>query len=276
MKKELSDIQLMMLDMMKWFNGFCVSKGITYYVVGGTMLGAARHKGFIPWDDDIDVGIPRKDYEKLLTEKELLFKGEKRYVLESFRDGKKDYDYPYAKIYDTHTTLVENCRAKTKRGIFIDIFPLDGIGEDKETALNNYGPILKQINFLMTRTCALRKNRSWVKNAAILMSRLIPSAIISNQKLMHKIDEMCKSRDYESYEYVGNLVGNWGMKEIMPRIFIGNPTLYQFEDAEVYGPEEYDKYLTNVYGDWRKMPPIEKQKTHHDYLHLDLYKSYLE
>lgn len=276
MRNDLSEMQLMMLDMIKWFHSFCQNNNIRYYVVGGTMLGAVRHNGFIPWDDDIDVGIPRKDYEKLLSEKEFLFKDENRYLLESYRDEEKDYIYPYAKIYDTQTTLMENCRAKTKRGIFIDIFPLDGIGANKESAQKNYNQILRQINFLMTRTCAIRKDRSWLKNAAIVMSRLIPSAIVSNQKLMHKIDEMCKKRDYETCEYVGNLMGNWGMKEIMPRAFIGKPTLYQFEDMEVFGPEDYDKYLANVYGDWRKMPPVEKQRSHHDYLLLDLHKSYLE
>lgn len=112
----MTEIQEKILDIMKWFHEFCQENEIRYYVVGGTMLGTVRHKGFIPWDDDIDVGIPRADYEKLLANKDSLFKNENRYCLESFRDGKPDYEYPYAKIYDTQTTLVENCRQKTKRG----------------------------------------------------------------------------------------------------------------------------------------------------------------
>ena len=272
----MTEIQEKMLDMMKWFHEFCQENEIRYYVVGGTMLGTVRHKGFIPWDDDIDVGIPRADYEKLLANKDSLFKNENRYCLESFRDGKPDYEYPYAKIYDTQTTLVENCRAKTKRGIYIDVFPLDGIGEDKEDAYKNYSHILKKINFLMTRICALRKGRSWVKNMAIIISQSIPQFILNNQKLIEKIDNLCKSRNFDTSEYIGNLVGNWGMKEIMPKQYLGTPTLYRFEDTEVYGPEKFDEYLTCVYGNWRKMPPIEKQKSHHDYLLLDLNKSYFD
>lgn len=270
----MTETQEMMLDMMKWFHRFCQEKGLTYYVIGGTMLGTIRHKGFIPWDDDIDVGVPREDYEKLLANKEAFFKNEKRYSLESFRDGNSDFEYPYAKIYDTNTTLVENCRAKTKRGIYIDVFPLDGIGDNKEEAYKNYRHILKQINFLMTRICALRKSRSWVKNLAIVISQSIPQFIVNNQKLIKRIDALCKSRSFNSSEYIGNLVGNWGIKEIMPKTYLGKPTLYEFEDTEVYGAENYDDYLTCVYGDWRKLPPIEKQKSHHDYLLLDLNKSY--
>lgn len=270
----MSETQVLMLDMMKWFHRFCQKKGITYYIIGGTMLGAVRHHGFIPWDDDIDVGIPRDDYEILLSNKDALFEGEERYCLESPRDGNLDFEYPYAKIYDTETTLIENCRAKTKRGIYIDVFPLDGIGDSKEEAYKNYNYVLKRINFLMTRTCSLRGSRSWIKNLAIIMSQMIPSTFLNNQKLLKEIDDICRRKSFVKSVYIGNLVGNWGMKEIMPKKYLGIPTLYPFEDTEVYGPEESDNYLTCVYGDWRKLPPIEKQKSHHDYLFVDLHHSY--
>ena len=272
----MNKMQIMLLEMLKWFHGFCQENGIVYYVIGGTMLGTIRHKGFIPWDDDIDVGIPRADYEKLLANKDYLFKNENRYCLESFRDGKTDFEYPYAKIYDTQTTLIENCRTKTKRGIYIDVFPLDGIGDNKEEAYRNYSHILKKINFLMTRVCTLRKGRAWMKNMAIIISQLIPQFILKNHGLIERIDNICKSRNFETSEYVGCLVGNWGMKEIIPKQYLGTPMLYKFEDTEVYGPEKFDEYLTCLYGNWRKMPPIEKQKSHHNYLFLDLNKSYLD
>ena len=273
---KISEMQSMMLDMIKWFHEFCRINGIDYYVIGGTMLGAARHHGFIPWDDDIDVGIPRKDYERLLNEKKILFKNEQRYCLESYRDKNADFEYSYAKLYDTNTTLVENCRLRTKRGIFIDVFPLDGIGSDREDALQNYSKIQKYLNFLMTRTCEIRKSRKFIKNVAIIISRLIPNSLISNNKIISKINNMCASRDYEGSAYVGNLVGNWGKKEIMSRSFFGKPTLYDFEDTKVFGPENYDDYLKNVYNNWRQLPPLDKQVSQHDFLLLDLHKSYID
>ena len=274
MVNSLNETQAVMLDMLKWFHSFCEKQHISYYIVGGTMLGAIRHKGFIPWDDDIDVGIPRKDFDRLINNKNAFLKGEERYTIESFLDGNKDFEYPYAKVYDTYTTLVENCRQKTKRGVYIDVFPLDGIGSDYADSMQNYSPINKQLNFLMTRICEIRKSRSFLKNTAIVLSQLIPDFILSNHKLIMKINNMCSARDFDTTPYVGNLVGNWGKKEIMPRDFFGKPTLYQFEDTEVFGPENYDNYLRNVYNNWQQLPPPEKQKSHHDFLHLDLNKSY--
>lgn len=274
MSKELNEMQIMMLDMIKWFHSFCQKNNIRYYVVGGTMLGAARHNGFIPWDDDIDVGIPRKDYERLLSNKKNWLAQQDRYEIESYLDNNKDYEYMYAKVFDTHTTLIENCRHHPKRGIFIDIFPLDGIGYSYEDAINNFMPIQHRVNFLMTRTCELRKTRSLYKNLAIIFSHILPEFIYDSRKIIAKINEMCSLRDFDESLFVGNLVGNWGKKEIMPRAYFGKPTLYKFEDTEVFGPEDYDNYLNNVYNNWRQLPPIEKQKSQHDFLHLDLHKSY--
>ena len=274
MTRELNEMQIYMLDMIRWFHSFCQKNNIRYYVVGGTMLGAARHKGFIPWDDDIDVGIPRKDYERLLANKESWLKEEDRYEIESYQDGNKEFEYLYAKVYDTHTTLIDYSRYHIKRGVFIDVFPLDGIGENKENAQHNYAKIQKWTNFLHTRACKLRSSRKWYKNMAIIASRLIPSFVLSNNKLISKINKMCAVRDFDGSEYVGNLMGMWGKKEIMPRKYFGKPTLYTFEDMVVYGPEDFDNYLTNVYRNWRQLPPVEKQKSDHDFLFLDLHKSY--
>lgn len=107
-----------------------------------------------------------------------------------------------------------------------------------------------------------------------MASRLVP--FLSNKNLIAKIDKMCSKYDFDSSLYAGNLLGNWGKKEIMPRAFFGEPTLYRFEDTEVYGPENYDDYLKNVYNNWKQLPPVEKQKSDHHFLYLDLNHSYNE
>lgn len=268
----MDGLQSKLLEILKWFHEFCVKNSLQYYVLGGTMLGAARHQGFIPWDDDIDVGLPRPDYERL---KRLLADSDGRYFLETPRSAAKEFCYVYCKLYDTTTTYIDNRRYQVKRGAFLDIFPLDGLGASKKDAKKNYKPIRRKYDFILTRTTRVRKGRKWYKNLAILFSKCIPSFLIDDKKLFNELDEMCASRDYYNYEWGGNLIGAYGFHETMPRSIMGNPTLYRFEDIEVFGAEDFDGYLTRLYGEWRKLPPKEKQVTHHDCVEIDLNKSYL-
>lgn len=273
-EKNLSPLQVRLLEMMKWFHQFCVEHDLRYFCLGGTMLGAQRHHGFIPWDDDIDVGLPRRDYEKLME----LMKDDNYdpFVLETPYSRNADYCYPYSKLYDTRTTLIENRRKDVVRGIFIDVFPLDGIGETEQESIHNYKRINKKYNMLLTTVCGIRRERSWYKNLAVLAVRCIPSYFLSYKRLMMELDRLCALVDYDSSTWVCNCLGAWRFREAMERKYYGNPLLYQFEDIQVYGVEKYNDYLTRLYGDWRQLPPVEKQKTHHDFIYLNLNKPYLD
>ena len=270
-KNELTPLQKKLLEMLKWCDQFCRENELKYYLLGGTMLGAARHKGFIPWDDDIDVGLFRRDYKRLIELMRNMNNKESKYILESPDTECEDYSYPYAKIYDTSTTLIEHYAIPLKRGIFIDVFPLDYLGNSYEECKKNYRPIKRLYNFYLTRVAAIDRHRSWYKNMAIRISGCIP--LIDNRKLRIKLDKKCNNFE-EKHLWGGNLLGNWGIKEIMPISIMGQPKEYNFEGLKVLGVSNYDAYLTNIYGDWRKLPPKEKQVTHHDYLLLDLEKSY--
>ena len=269
----MTDLQKKLLDMFSWFHGFCVENGLRYYAMGGTALGAVRHNGFIPWDDDIDVGMPRNDYEKL---RKLVanFKSENEFCFE-FPSEKKDFVYAYGKVYDKTTTLVENTRYNTKRGIFIDIFPLDGMGDDMEDVRAHFKKIQKLNNLAHTRICAIRKGRKWYKNMAIVVSRCIPDFIIDARKITKKIDALGASRSFDDCKYIANCFGAWGEKEIHEKRIYGTPKLCKFETAEIYVQEDTDAYLRGLYGDYMKLPPVEKRVTHHDYVSMDLEKSYL-
>lgn len=265
----MNELQSRLLDMLKWFHMFCEKNGLQYYVLGGTMLGAVRHQGFIPWDDDIDVGLPRDDYEKL---KQLMNDTtfENRLILEEpFKN--KDFIYPYCKLYDTSTTLIENAKRKVKRGIYIDVFPLDGIGNTEMESKRNYKKIKKLKTLVTLKVVGFRHGRKFYKNVGVALFRLVP---LNPGRLLKELVNECSKYPYNKYAYCGNLVGNWG-GEIVPRSVMGTPALYKFETIEVYGAEKADEYLTSLYGDWRKLPPIEKQVTQHDYVELDLRRSYL-
>lgn len=270
----LTEMQTALLAMLNWFDGFCREHGLNYYAVGGTLLGAVRHEGFIPWDDDIDVAMPRKDYEKLYE----LMNGQvfDHYVLETELSPEKDFCYPYAKLYDINTTLIEHCRKPLIRGLFLDIFPLDGVGKDVAQGKKWFARITKEYHFYLTRIAAIRKGRSLLKNLAVLVSRLIPSFIVDDVKLRQKLNKKCARFTLEESTYGGNLLGNWGEKELVPVKVIGEPKDYRFENMKIMGIEYYDEYLTHIYGDWRKLPPKEKQISHHDFVKLDLHNGYVK
>lgn len=271
MSHNLTPLQIKLLEMFKWFHNFCEQNHLHYYALGGTMLGAVRHKGFIPWDDDIDVGMPRKDYKRL---QQLLRNQNGRYVLE-YPGINEDYFYPISKLYDTTTTLIENTKNHIKRGIYLDIFPLDGLGSSLDEARHNYRPISNRLNLLLARTTGIRAKRSCFKNLAVLVARLIPKIFLNDKKLLLSIDNLCQKRDFDACAWGGNFLGAWRFKEIMPRVIMGIPTLYTFEDMQIYGAQDYNGYLTYLYGKWQQLPPKEKQKTHHDFIKLSLNESYL-
>lgn len=263
-------LQKKLTEMLRWFHSFCVDNGLRYYLLAGTMLGAARHQGFIPWDDDIDVGVPRSDYEKLIK---LLQKPVDGYVVESPKYSEAKLTATYAKLYDTGTTLIENSRYKLKRGIYLDVFPLDGFGDDREESLEYFKKIKLLENVLATRVCAVRKGRKLIKNAAAVAGKLLP---VNDQKLIRRIDEACAQRDFDKCQLVGNMMSVYRQKEMMPKSFYGAPTLYSFEGMQVYGVEDAESYLTHLYGDWRKLPPEEKRVSLHEHVYLNLNEPYMQ
>ena len=265
----MNELQKKLFEMFSWLTNFIEKNGLRYYVVGGTMLGAVRHKGFIPWDDDIDIAMPRKDYEKL---NELLEKPIEHYVVESVKSEKKDFIYAFSKLYDMNTSMTENASTKVERGVYIDIFPLDGIkGDSYEETLENYKKIDRNRMLLAMKVCKYRKDRKWWKNVAAIVGSALP---INTKKLTRKVDFLCSQGDWETDAYVGQLISPYRTREIMPKEVYGQPTKYEFEGLTVYGPEKFDEYLTKLYKDWRQLPPEDKRHSAHDFINLDLNKPY--
>lgn len=261
---------------MLWFHNFCEKENIRYYAAGGTFLGAVRHKGFIPWDDDADVVVPRPDYQRMIN----VFKRENNiignYCLEGVDSKNVDYLYPICKLYDMNTTLVERKRIICKRGVYLDIAPLDGVGNDFEECKRYYRKIDILNRFLDARICEFRSERSLYKNIAIAVARCIPNRIVDEKKMLLYIDRKAQQVSFETSKYVGHLTSCYRYKEIMKKDIFGVPKLYEFEGNKIYGPEYGTEYLDNIYGNWKKLPPIEKRGVQHDYIFLDLNNSWMK
>lgn len=268
----MDKLQKKLVEMLEWFHNFCVANNLKYYALEGTCLGMVRHKGIIPWDDDIDVGMPREDYDKLIM---LMECDIDNYSL-GVPQKEKEYIYPYAKLYDKRTTLIENTKEKLKRGIFIDIFPLDGAGNTLDEGVKRFNSINKKIKLICAKNCGYSKQRAFYKNAAIFIAGMIPNFLFDVNKIMHNAIEEASQNKFDDGIYVANFFGDWGIREVFKREWFGEPKLYDFENIKIYGPTDTHSYLNNLYGDYMTPPPVEKRVSHHDYLYLNLEEGYIK
>lgn len=255
------ELQLKLLELMNVFHRVCECNNIKYYMLGGTMLGAVRHKGFIPWDDDMDVGLSRQDYEKLLSLPQSEWP---EYVHIKTPKNSKDLIFPYSKIMDKNTTLIEDYLDGIVEGIYIDIFPLDGAGN---TFLNAKFMYL----LFYWKQGLLFNNQDYSIKKTILRKLVQKYARKQNvMKLYKNTEKWMTKKIFNESLIIGNYTGAWGFKEFMPKEYLGIPTLYEFEDTKFYGPEDANAYLKSLYGDYMRLPPEDKRKSHHNFKYLNL------
>lgn len=258
---EVRELQLKLLEIMKIFHNVCTKNNIKYYMLNGTMLGAVRHQGFIPWDDDMDIGMSREDYVKLLKLPESEWP---RNIRIKTPNNSKDLIFPYSKIMDANTTLVENRLGGIVEGIYIDIFPLDGAGNNMISAKIRYaiyywkqGLLYNNQDYGFKKTRVRRIIQSYARKKDLI-------------NLYSRVEKWMTKKDYNKSKIIGNYPGAWGIKEFMKKSIMGEPKLYKFEGYSFFGVEKYDEYLTSIYGNYRELPPKEKRKSHHNFIHLDL------
>ena len=252
---EIKGIELAIL---KDVHEFCVSHEITYILIGGTLLGAIRHKGFIPWDDDVDIAMPRPDYERFIS----TYKRE-RYIAKSIETC-DDYVFTFCKVIDTYTKLIENKTNQSNIGINIDIFPLDGLPSKIEEAEKHANKSLFYKKLITLKQMRFRKERSIKKNCILALSKvaLLPFSYTYLTKLAIKHS---KKYTYDESDITANLSWGFGVDEIMHRAGIADRFLMPFENTDFYVPRNYEEFLKNRYGDYMQLPPVEQRTTHHGF-----------
>ena len=271
---DIKRYKTLLLETFKEFIGICNQNNLQYYCAGGTALGAVRHQGFIPWDDDIDVLMPRADYEKILSLN--LENINKNFGVISARNT--SIGATFAKFYNKNTTLWELKEIPFVYGIYIDIFPLDESSDNIDKFLIKYRKLrniqrlyqLSQMSFIFEDIVGYYKKKDMKYFYKGLLSLFFPhfcanylrTQLLKVEKMfMHQIGEhyVCPYGEYFAKEYFDKKWFDEGIE--LP-----------FEGLMVKVPMQYDAYLKHVFGDYMKLPPKEKQVSHHYHYFLDMDK----
>lgn len=244
---------------------FLDNNNLRWWIASGSCLGAVRHQNIIPWDDDIDICLPREDYNRLIKLKCNL-EGTK-YKIISYED--EGYYLPFAKIMDTTTTLQEHKRFHYVMGVFVDIFPVDNINSQDESVYKTYRKLFSDYqNTLYCPSaidyyCAFR-NKGLNSFFSFLLN--VNASKNRRQKLLKIFKEYESSLDNDNGLYS---ILAW-RKYIYPRDIFKSFINVKFGDLNVKIPEAFDKYLTITYGDYMTLPPVEKRVTHHSHYYINL------
>lgn len=259
----LPELKAIQLELLKSVISICEEHGLKYYVIGGTLLGSIRHRGFIPWDDDIDIALPRQDHDRLQEICRANPPEHCRYV--NFEDEWRLH-HNISKLVDARTELIEDAapNRRVRLGVYIDIFPLDGVPAGRAARAIHYGAIAFLKGVMELARLERSPRRPWQKRLLIaLVQTLLTDGM---QRAAHRyLERLMRRHNYHTSAEVANFAGAWGVRELMPREWFGEGASYSFEGIEVNGPVDYDRYLRRLYGEYMQLPPVEKRKSHHHY-----------
>lgn len=265
-KKEL----LILKEIIKVIEG----NGLRYFAIGGTCIGAVRHYGFIPWDDDIDIAMPRKDYELFRTK---LYKELPHHLKKLDCDNSQRNLVLFTKIYDANTTYVEECIKDSPdryTGVFVDVMPIDGLpsGRIKRIIINKYSWLMTLNGLIRPVPYGFEKKYGVVKkNIKDILHYLFRynlfSDILLKKVLRYDFDEA----KYVYFTWRSPKECNITNREF-PQEYFNDYTYMTFEDTEIRVPVKYSEYLKQDFGDYMQLPPKEEQKSNHDIYICDLEK----
>lgn len=263
----LTDLHEFCLEIAKDVHRFCVNNGLRYSLGYGSLIGAVRHKGYIPWDDDIDILMPRPDYDFFC----------KHYSSSYFKLATPDNAYiAYARVYDNDRTFCRTLGRWLKyerEGVFVDIFPMDAVSADV-ASFNYQKERAKQILKLQLDNRGARKNlldlfrilplKEAIKSLKVtLHNRFFYEYETNLDKISHKYQELLHENEWNTTDYCAVLAYvNDSISKQVPIKYWNNLILADFEDTKLYIFGSYDSVLKDIYGDYMKLPPEDKREQH--------------
>lgn len=269
MRKEISleEMQEIELGILKYIKSVCEQNGLRYYLAYGTLIGAIRHQGFIPWDDDVDIMMPREDYNRFvrITNEN----PDKTYKLMSYETCGEFTSF-LPKVIDTRTTLIQNNGfiEKINLGVYVDIFVLDGIGNTYDEAVKKYQQVYNSYKkWLYCDTKVFIPNsRNYIKDI-LRFIRNLPYKFNSIRFYLDKLSKVVQELDYDNSLYVcqTGLMFKKHKKHIYLKTDIDEGVDVQFAGDYFKAPSNYDALLRQNYGDYMKLPPESERISHHYY-----------
>ncbi len=263
----MNDIQNIIIDLFIEFKSICDKLGLNWYLVNGSALGAVKYNGFISWDDDMDIGMPRKDYEIFINKAHEMLP--EHIFVQNYRTD-KNFPHIYTKLRNSNTAFIERSikHLDMNHGIYLDIFPLDEYPEDK----TEQERLRKREKLLYWKIICAIDDKSKFK---IRFRNAVFRALGFKRRTaesIHKLNVLISG--YKESGLICNHEDRMSSKRVILKEIYGKGKKAVFEGIEVNIPEKYDEYLTLKYGDWRKEPPKEKQKSHHKADICDANRSY--
>ena len=264
-KTELNELQNVGLNILKEIDKICKSHNLTYYIYGGSLLGAYRHKGFIPWDDDVDIAMSRKDYEQF---KEYQYQLPEYLYLDTIQQ--KGHQWTTAHVADKRLKLeVGHGLKRAIMNAWVDILIIDGVPNPGTLEYKLYSLayltarlLYKFSNF--SNEVDMERKRPATEIFFIKFAKFTHVEKIINQQLAGRfLDWISRRYDMDKCEYVATLSGSLKMDETMPKSWFGRERYFQFEDMQVLGMKETEKFLTKIYGpNYMTPPPVDKRNQH--------------
>lgn len=257
-KIDLSELRAIQLDIMAEVDEFCKKNGIRYSLCGGTLLGAVRHKGYIPWDDDIDLMMPREDYDRFARE----FCSE-RSVLQDLRKDPNVIEI-CLKVFRRNTMMTDTQFGRNLWGIYIDIFPIDGAPESFLEHCNHILMLRKRLPRVCPFYKTVAKNKSlWF--AKYIIKRIAFPFYGNVLEIKKEIETVAHFVPFETSPNAGVILGSYGVREVVKKSVFDSYIELPFEGKQFPAIKDFDTYLRAIYGDYMKLPPVEQRISHHLY-----------
>lgn len=260
-----SEAKQILLSVVQEIHKICEENGFRYTLIYGTLLGAVRHRGFIPWDDDLDIAMPRPDYRRFV---EYCRTHDVPFSLKCIETDPR-YGYLFAKVCDRNTVLIEEHgnRYGVDYGLYVDIFPIDGLGDSPEAAQKALGSTRFARELLVAaqwKHYFKSTTRAWYYEP-IRFAFFLASRFVSHKRLIQRITRKYEAVSVDEAKYVGIMCGAYRNREVMENAVYTEFCDTDFEGVRLRSLKNSDRYLTTIYRDYMQLPPEEKRVARHTF-----------